>query len=102
MMAVFEQGVFDRLRAIDEEAAIEAVLFLGDPVAAFVATDENNLKRRTTRWRFDDLHVGIASKAGATASTGGACRRCLLQLFGSLLVGGKLLDPCGQYHRGQI
>ena len=34
MMAVFEQRVFDGLRAIDEQAAIEAVLFLGDPLAA--------------------------------------------------------------------
>ena len=34
VMAVLEQRVFDGLRAVDEQAAIETVLFLGDPLAA--------------------------------------------------------------------
>jgi len=34
VMAILEQRVFDGLRAVDEQAAIETVLFLGDPVAA--------------------------------------------------------------------
>jgi hypothetical protein len=37
-MAVLEQRVFDGLRAADEQAAIEAVLLLDDPVAAAVLT----------------------------------------------------------------
>jgi hypothetical protein len=42
MMAVLEQRVFDGLRAVDEQAAIEAVLFLGDPVAAAVLSDKDD------------------------------------------------------------
>jgi hypothetical protein len=49
------------LRAVDEQAAVEAVLFLGDPVAAAVLANEDDCKRRTARWRFDELHVGIPS-----------------------------------------
>ena len=36
MMAILEQGVTDGLRAVDEQAAIEAALFLGDPIAAAI------------------------------------------------------------------
>src|SRR5271167_3456125 len=61
MMPVLEQGVFDGLRAIDEQAAIEAVLFLGDPVAAAVLSNKDDGRCRATRWRFDELHVGIPS-----------------------------------------
>ena len=42
MMAVLEQRVFDGLGAADEQAAIEAALFLGDPLAAFVLADEDD------------------------------------------------------------
>jgi hypothetical protein len=42
MMAVLEQGVLDGLRAVDEQAAKEAVLFLDDPVAAFVLADKDD------------------------------------------------------------
>ena len=42
MMAVFEQRVFDGLRAADEQAAIETVLFLGDPLAAPVPADKDD------------------------------------------------------------
>ena len=63
MMAVFEQRVFDGLRAVHEQAAIEAVLLLGDPVAAFVAADEDDVRCRTARWRFDEFHVGVPSRA---------------------------------------
>ncbi|MBR0795224.1 hypothetical protein JQ615_07480 [Bradyrhizobium jicamae] len=42
VLAVLEQRVFDGLGAIDEQAAIEAVLFLGDPLATTVAADEDD------------------------------------------------------------
>jgi hypothetical protein len=42
MMAVLEQCVFDGLRAVDEQAALESVLFLGDPVAAVVLADKDD------------------------------------------------------------
>jgi hypothetical protein len=59
VMAVLEQRIFDGLRAIDEQAAIEAMLLLGDPVAAAVSADEDDGGSGTARWRFDELHVGI-------------------------------------------
>src|SRR6476659_9641630 len=62
VMAVLEQCVFDGLGAVDEQAAIKAVLFLGDPVAAFVPADKDDSRCRATRWRFDELHVGIPSR----------------------------------------
>src|SRR4051794_34791725 len=62
VMAIFEQPVFERLGAIDEQAAIEAVLLLGDPLATPVPADKNNGGRSTTRWRFDEFHVGIPSR----------------------------------------
>jgi hypothetical protein len=61
MMTIFEQRIADGLRAVDEQAAIEAVLFLDDPVAAAVAADKDNGGCRAARWRFDELHVGIPS-----------------------------------------
>jgi hypothetical protein len=61
MMAVFEQCVFNGLRAADEQAAIKTVLFLGDPLAAPVPADKDDCRERATRWRFDELHVGIPS-----------------------------------------
>src|SRR6188472_484549 len=69
-MTVLEQRVFDGLGAADEQAAIKAVLFLGDPVAAFVLADKDDGRCRATRWRFDELHVGIPSKGewGALAA----------------------------------
>ena len=42
MMAVLEQRVFERLRAADEQAAKQAVLFLGDPVATVIPADEDD------------------------------------------------------------
>jgi hypothetical protein len=60
-MAVLEQRVLDGLRAVDEQAAIETVLFLGDPVAAAVLANKDDCRCRATRWRFDELHVGIPS-----------------------------------------
>src|SRR5450432_1514787 len=57
VMAVLEQRVFDGLRAVDEQAAIETVLFLGDPVAAAVLADKDDGRCRAARWRFDELHV---------------------------------------------
>jgi hypothetical protein len=49
------------LCAVYEQAAIEAVLFLGDPVAAAVFADKDDRRCRAARWRFDELHVGIPS-----------------------------------------
>jgi hypothetical protein len=60
-MAVLEQRVFDGLRAVHEQPAIEAILFLGNPVAAAVLANEDECRCRTARWRFDELHVGIPS-----------------------------------------
>jgi hypothetical protein len=62
MMAVLEQRVFDGLRVVDEQAAIKTVLFLRDPLAALVPADKDDCRGRTTRWRFDELHVGIPSE----------------------------------------
>jgi hypothetical protein len=42
MMTVLEQRVFDGLRTADEQAAIKAVLFLGDPLAAPVPADKDD------------------------------------------------------------
>ena len=56
MVMVLEQRVFDSLRAVDEQAAIEPALFLDDPVAATVLADEDDGGRRTARWRFDEFH----------------------------------------------
>jgi hypothetical protein len=61
MMAILEQRVFDGLRAVDEQAAVKTVLFLGDPVATAVLADEDAGRCRTTRWRSHELHVGTPS-----------------------------------------
>src|ERR1700736_6716789 len=61
VMAILEQRVLDGLRPVDEQAAIETVLFLGDPVAALVLANEDDCRCRTTRWRFDELHVDVPS-----------------------------------------
>ena len=42
VVAILKKRVFEGLRAIDEQAAIEAILFLGDPMAAFVFADKDN------------------------------------------------------------
>jgi hypothetical protein len=60
-MAILEQRVFDGLRAVDEQAAIETVLFLGNPVAAPVLANKDDCRCRTTRRRFDELHVDVPS-----------------------------------------
>jgi hypothetical protein len=80
VMAVLEQRVFDGLRAVDEQAAVKAVLFLGDPVAAAVPADKDDAGWRTARWRFDELHVGIPSEGESRAFRFGRRR-----------------DPCPQY-----
>jgi hypothetical protein len=60
-MAILEESVFDGLRAVDEQAAIETVLFLGDPVAAAVPANKDDGRCRAARWRFDELHDDIPS-----------------------------------------
>jgi hypothetical protein len=57
--AVLEQRVFDSLRAVDEQAAVEAVLLLDDPVAAAILADKDDGGRRAARWRFDEFHFDI-------------------------------------------
>jgi hypothetical protein len=61
MLAVLEQRVLDGLRAADEQPAIEAILFLGDPPSSAVPADEDNSREGAARWRFDELQVGIPS-----------------------------------------
>lgn len=61
MTAVLEQRVPDGLRASDEQAAIETVLFLGDPVTKAVLANKNDGRCRAARRRFDELHAGIPS-----------------------------------------
>jgi hypothetical protein len=43
MTGVLRQRVFDSLGAADEEAALESILFLGDPLAVSVAADEDDV-----------------------------------------------------------
>src|SRR5215510_16437490 len=76
VMAVLEEGVFDGLSVADEQPAEQAVLFLGDPLAAAVAADEDNGGRTNTRWRFDELHGGIPFNGGVAAFRGtvASCR----------------------------
>src|SRR4029450_7783504 len=62
MMSVLEQSVFQRRGAVAEQAAIEAVLLLGDPLAAPVPADKDDGGRGAARWRFDGFHVGIPSQ----------------------------------------
>ena len=57
VMAVLEQRVFDGLGAVDEQAAIEAVLFLGDPLAAAVPADKDD-----GRWQSCTMEVRRASR----------------------------------------
>jgi hypothetical protein len=59
--AVLEQRVFDRLGAVDEQAAEQAVLFLRDPLAAFVAADEHERSRAAAQRRFDQFHEVVPS-----------------------------------------
>jgi hypothetical protein len=62
-MAVLEQHILDGLGAVHEQAAIKAVLFLGDPIAFAIAADEYEGKcSGTARGRFDELHVSGPSK----------------------------------------
>jgi hypothetical protein len=70
VMAVLEQRVFDGLGAVDEQAAIEAVLLLRDLVAASVLADEDDGRCRAARGRFDELHVRYPS--GGESRTRGA------------------------------
>jgi hypothetical protein len=64
VMVILEQRIFDRLGPVDEQTAIEAILFLGNPIAAAVFANKHDLGCRAARWRFDELHVGIPSNDG--------------------------------------
>jgi hypothetical protein len=81
MMAVLEESVLDGLGPVDEQAAEQPILFLGDPLAAAVAAYEDDGGGTNTRWRFDELHVGIPFQCGAAtfreALTSGESISCL-------------------------
>jgi hypothetical protein len=62
MLSVLEQRIFDRLGAADEQAAIEAVLLLGDPLSPLVAANEDDGGGRAARGRFDEFHFCIPSE----------------------------------------
>ena len=60
-MTVLKQRVFEGFCAADEQAAIEAVLFLGNPVAPAVLADKDDGRCRIARWGFDEFHFCIPS-----------------------------------------
>jgi hypothetical protein len=64
VMAILEQRIFDRLRPVEEQTAVEAILFLGNPIAAAVFANKHDLRFSAARWRFDELHVCIPSDDG--------------------------------------
>src|SRR4029077_1609766 len=61
MMTVLKQRVFESFCAADEQAAIKAVLFLGNPVAPAVLADKDDGRCRIARWGFDEFHFCIPS-----------------------------------------
>jgi hypothetical protein len=102
MMAVLEQGVFHGLRAAHEQTAEQAGLFLGDPLAAAVAADKDDGGRRTIRWRFDELHVGIPSMAERQASASPWLRGALLADCREIWPAEGCLTHAAEYHAGRI
>ena len=103
VMAVLEQRVFDGLRAVDEQAAIETVLLLGDPVAAAVLANKDDCRWRAARWRFDELHVGVPSvdewRAPKTTDFPSLCSwLCNV----GMVLAGRRRDSCSQYLPGRI
>jgi hypothetical protein len=56
-MVIFEQRIAQRFAAVDEQATIETILMLDDPMAPAVLAYEDDRRCRTVRWRFDKLHV---------------------------------------------
>ena len=70
MVVIFGQRIAQRFAAVDEQAAIETILMLDDPMAPAVSADEDDRRCRTVRWRFDKLHVCLPQ----TSSTGEAAR----------------------------
>src|SRR5665213_3811141 len=99
-MAVFGQHVFDGLRAVDEQAAIETALFLGDPLAAAVLANEDDGRCRATRGRFDELHVRCPSggeQRVLPAPRTHPSLRFPARMFGWFWLVGRRLDSCSQY-----
>src|SRR5260370_28688641 len=104
-MPVRKQGILDGLRGVDEQPAIKAVLFLGDPVAAAVPADKDDGRCRATRWRFDELHVGVPSGDERPGlPTPRTFRRCVVPCANvrRAIVGRKRLDSWRQYLPGAI
>jgi hypothetical protein len=63
MVAVLEEGVFEGLGTVDEQAAKHAVLLASNPVAATILANEHNGgSSRATRGRFDKFHVHSPSR----------------------------------------
>src|ERR1700676_353902 len=104
MTAIFKERVFEGLRAVDEQAAIAAVLLLGDPVAAAVLANKDDSRCRAARWRFDELHVGIPSDDEQCLLPKGRTfpSRCCCANFGWVPSAGSLLDSCSQYLQERI
>jgi hypothetical protein len=69
MMSIFKERVFEGLRAIDEQAAVETVLFLRHPVAAGVLADKSDCRCRAARRRLDEFHVCIPQLVTSKASS---------------------------------
>src|SRR5262249_20779069 len=81
MVAVFRERVFDGLGAIDEQAAIEAVLFLGHPLTFVVPADEDKRESsRAARGRLDEFHVRGPCEDRAGLSRRRLSVNCLLGL----------------------
>ena len=103
VMAILEQHVFDRLRPVDEQAAIEAILFLGNPIAAAVFANKHDLGCRAARWRFDELHVGIPSDDGVARAPQARDLRLLANVrmaVGRLLTHDPNISPAGYEFEG--
>ena len=94
MMSVFKESVFQRLGAIDEQSAIEAMLFLGDPVAAAVPADKRNGRCKVARGRFDEFHVGIPFHDEASRFPVVRTFRCCWWDGMQRLDAGRWLDSC--------
>jgi hypothetical protein len=71
VLTVLEKCIFDGLGPADEQAAIEAVLFLGHPLAPVVLADEDEGESsRAARGRFDELHVNVLPKIESRIPSG--------------------------------
>ena len=54
VMAILEKGIPDGVDTAHKQTAVETILFLGDPTAAAVLTNQDDF--RVARRRFDEFH----------------------------------------------